>query len=244
VPFEPESLDGAGSGSLIAPLTVGCSPHWEFCGGSPFAVGCFTKAEDQRLNTQIQGAAGLGRRNWYALQVTCRKELSIAAQIEGRGVECFLPTYKSLRKWSDRTKELQQALFPGYLFSRFAYENRQQVVTAPGVLQVVGSGRVAIPVPDSEIEALQVAVRSEVASEPWPYLRAGERVRVNCGRLSGLEGILINFKGNHRVVLSVTLLQRSLALEVDLSWVTSLEQQTGRQQFATIASAGSVTAEI
>lgn len=200
--------------------------------------------EDNRLKTETQAAASVGRRNWYALQVTCRKELSVAAQMEGRGVECFLPTYKSLRKWSDRTKEIQQALFPGYLFSRFAYEDRQQVVTAPGVLQVVGSGKVAIPVPDCEIEALQVAMRSEVASEPWPYLRAGERVKVNCGRLSGLEGILINFKGNHRVVLSVTLLQRSLALEVDLSWVTSLEQRTGRQQFATISSAESVTAEI
>src|SRR5450432_1878375 len=198
--------------------------------------------EDNRLKTETQAAASVGRRNWYALQVTCRKELSVAAQMEGRGVECFLPTYKSLRKWSDRTKEIQQALFPGYLFSRFAYEDRQQVVTAPGVLQVVGSGKVAIPVPDSEIEALQVAMRSEVASEPWPYLRAGERVKVNCGRLSGLEGILVNFKGNHRVVLSVTLLQRSLALEVDLSWVTSLEQ-TGRQQFATIASTASATAE-
>lgn len=196
------------------------------------------------MKIETQGATSLGRRNWYALQVTCRKELSVASQMEGRGVECFLPTYKSLRKWSDRTKEIQQALFPGYLFSRFALEDRQQVVTAPGVLQVVGSGKVAIPVPDCEIEALQVAMRSEVASEPWPYLRTGERVKVNYGRLAGLEGILINFKGNHRVVLSVTLLQRSLALEVDLSWVTSLEQRTGRQEFATMASVESVAAEI
>ena len=200
------------------------------------------KAKDNTLKMEPHTTASLLKSSWYALQVTCRKELSVAAQIEGRGVECFLPTYTSLRKWSDRTKQIQQALFPGYLFSRFAYENRQQVVTAPGVLQVVGNGKVAIPVPDSEIEALQMAMRSEVASEPWPYLRAGERVKVNCGRLSGLEGILINFKGNHRVVLSVTLLQRSLALEVDLSWVTSLEQ-TGRQQFATIASTAAVTAE-
>ncbi len=163
--------------------------------------------------------------NWYALQVKCRKEPSIAAQIEGRGFECFLPKYKSIRKWSDRTKELQQALFPGYLFCRFDYENRQSVVTTAGVLQVVGNGRVATPVPTVEIEALQVAVSSGVPSQPWPYLKTGERVKVNYGHLSGLEGILINFKGNHRVVLSVTLLQRSLALEVDLSWVTPLAEQ-------------------
>jgi transcription antitermination factor NusG len=177
--------------------------------------------------------------SWYALQVNCRKELSIAAQIEGRGIECFLPRYKSLRKWSDRTKEIQQALFPGYLFCRFDYENRQPVVTTAGVVQVVGNGKVAIPVPDAEIEALQLAVRSEVPSQPWPYLRAGEQVRVNYGHLTGLKGILVNFKGNHRVVLSVTLLQRSLALEVDLSWLTPVTAQT-RQQALSAACAGEV----
>lgn len=166
--------------------------------------------------------------NWYALQVNCRKESLIASQIEGRGFECFLPRYKSLRKWSDRTKEIEQALFSGYLFCRFDYENRQPIVTTAGVVQVVGNGRIAIPIPDVEIAALQVAVGSGVPRQPWPYLRAGERVRVNYGHLSGLEGILINFKGNHRVVLSVTLLQRSLAMEVDLTWVTPLAEQ--RQQ--------------
>lgn len=167
--------------------------------------------------------------NWYALQVNCRKEPSIASQIEGRGFECFLPKYTSLRKWSDRTKEIHQALFPGYLFCRFAYENRQLVVTTAGVVQVVGNGRVATPIPDVEIEALQVAVSSGVPSQPWLYLKAGERVRVNYGLLSGLQGILINFKGKHRVVLSVTLLQRSLALEVDLSWVSAVAEQRERR---------------
>ncbi|MDP9340328.1 MAG: UpxY family transcription antiterminator [Acidobacteriota bacterium] len=182
--------------------------------------------------------------NWYALQVTCRKELSVASQIERRGIECFLPRYKNLRKWSDRTKEVQQALFPGYLFSRFVYDDRQQVVTLAGVVQVVGCGKVATPVPDREIEALQAAMRSEVASEPWPYLKTGERVTVNRGRLSGLEGILVNFKGNHRVVLSVTLLQRSLALEVDLDWVTPLEHHSGKASATTIRATESVMAGI
>src|SRR3982074_2986983 len=131
--------------------------------------------------------------NWYSLQVNCRKEPSIAAQIEGRGLECFLPKYKSLRKWSDRTKEVQQALFPGYVFCRFDYENRQPVVTTAGVLQIVGNG--PTPVADSEIGALQAAVSSGLPSQPWPYLELGERVRVNYGHLAGLEGILINFKG-------------------------------------------------
>ncbi len=175
--------------------------------------------------------------SWYALQVNCRKESSVASQIEGRGFECFLPTYKSLRKWSDRTKEVDQALFPGYLFCRFEYQERQPIVTAAGVVQVVGNGRIAIPIPDGEIEALQVAVSSGIPAQPWPYLKAGELVRVNYGHLSGLQGILVNFKGNHRVVLSVTLLQRSLALEVDLSWVSAVVPQKQERVTATASRA-------
>jgi transcription antitermination factor NusG len=170
---------------------------------------------------------------WYALQVACRKELSIAGQLEGRELECFVPQYTSLRKWSDRTKEVQQALFPGYLFSRFDNNNRQGVVTIPGVMQVVGNGRVAVPVPDCEVEALQVATQSGIPSQPWPYIKMGQKVQVNYGQLRGLQGILVNFKGNHRVVLSVTLLQRSLALEVDLSWVTALDEKQQASSRAT-----------
>jgi transcription antitermination factor NusG len=176
------------------------------------------------LSNTISERQGTGM-SWYALQVNCRKEASIASQIEGRGFECFVPTYKSLRKWSDRTKEINQALFPGYLFCRFEYQERQPIMTTAGVVQVVGNGRMAIPVPDTEIEALQVAVSSGIPAQPWPYLKTGELVRVNYGHLSGLEGILVNFKGNHRVVLSVTLLQRSLALEVDLGWVSAVAPQ-------------------
>jgi len=162
--------------------------------------------------------------SWYALQVWVRKEGLIANQLEGQGFECFLPKYKSVRQWSDRKKELEQPLFPGYLFCRFRYTERRPIVVTPGVLQVVGNGRSGIPVEDKEIEAIQFAVDSGVAAQPWPYLELGERVRVHTGKLTGLEGILVNFKGNHRVVLSVTLLQRSVALEIDLAWVGSLEK--------------------
>ena len=126
---------------------------------------------------------------------------------------------------------MQQALFPGYVFCRFDYENRHPVVMTTGVTQVVGTGKVAIPIADSEIAALQVAVRSGVPAQPWPYLRTGEYVQVNYGHLAGLQGILVNFKGNHRVVLSVTLLQRSLALEVELDWL-SPAAEPGQQRTA------------
>ena len=178
-----------------------------------------------------------GQLPWYALQCWVRKESLIAAQLEGQGFECFLPKYKSLREWSDRKKEVEQPLFPGYLFCRFEYSQRRPVVVTPGVLQVVGCGRTPVPVEDQEIAAIQTAVASEVPSQPWPYMEVGERVRIHTGKLSGLQGILVNFKGNHRVVLSVSLLQRSVALEVDLAWVASLEKRSEMKPQHVIAGA-------
>lgn len=162
---------------------------------------------------------------WYALHVHTRKEAYIASQLSSQGIECFLPTYKSSRKWSDRVKEVELPLFPSYLFSRFDFQNRRPVVLTPGVLQIVGNGRGAIPVPASEISAIQTAVSSGLPHQPWPYIEVGEEVRVRCGTLAGLQGILVNFKGNHRVVLSVTLLQRSVALEVDLAWLMPVREE-------------------
>jgi transcription antitermination factor NusG len=161
---------------------------------------------------------------WYALQVRSRKESYVASQILGQGFECLLPTFKSIRQWSDRKKELEQPLFPGYLFCRFEFQNRRPLITTPGVLQILGNGRVGIPVADEEIGALRLAVSSGMPKQPWPYLEVGQRVRVNYGTLTGLEGILVNVKGNHRVVLSVTLLQRSVAMEVDTAWLSPVAE--------------------
>jgi transcription antitermination factor NusG len=161
---------------------------------------------------------------WFALQVHARKESFVASQLENQGIECFLPRYKSLRKWSDRMKEVELPLFPSYLFSRFDFQNRRPIVTTSGILQIVGNGRIAIPIADEEISAIQAAVRSGLPHQPWPFIEVGERVRVTYGTLAGLEGILVNFKGDHRVVLSVSLLQRSVALEVELAWLVPVRE--------------------
>lgn len=176
---------------------------------------------DALINKSADSDANLA---WYALQVRSRKENYVASHILGQGFECLLPTYKSFRQWSDRKKELEQPLFPGYLFSRFDFQNRRPLVTTPGVLQILGNGRVGIPVSDDEISALRLAVSSGMPKQPWPYLEVGQRVRVNYGTLTGLEGILVNVKGNHRVVLSVTLLQRSVAMEVDTAWLSLVKE--------------------
>jgi transcription antitermination factor NusG len=162
--------------------------------------------------------------SWFALQVRSRREPVVAAQLIEQGYECFLPLYKSVRRWSDRVKELEQPLFPGYLFSRFDFLNCRSLLMTPGVQQVLGNGRNPIPVEERELESIRQALGSGLPNQPWPYLQVGERVRVNYGGLNNLEGFLINFKGTHRVVLSVTLLQRSVALEIDLAWVTPVRE--------------------
>jgi transcription antitermination factor NusG len=161
---------------------------------------------------------------WFALQVRSRRENLVANHLEGQGFECFLPLYKSTRRWSDRLKEVEQPLFPGYLFCRLNLSNRGPVLMTPGVQQIVGFGRTPVPVEEREVESIRQVLSSGLPSLPWPYLHVGERVRVNYGSLVNLEGILVNFKGSNRVVLSVTLLQRSVALEIDLAWLSPVPQ--------------------
>jgi transcription elongation factor/antiterminator RfaH len=167
---------------------------------------------------------GMARLPWYALLVRSRRENQVFSQLLGQGYECFLPVYKSERRWSDRMKQVEQPLFPGYLFCRFDINNRGPILMAPGVHQIVGVGRTPVAVAETEIESIRQVLASGLPSQPWLYLQVGQRVRVSHGSLENLEGILINFKGGHRVVLSVSLLQRSVAMEVDLSWVTPVDE--------------------
>jgi transcription antitermination factor NusG len=152
---------------------------------------------------------------WFALQVRARWESSTAVLLGGKGYETLLPTYKARKRWNGRLKEMTAPLFPGYIFCRFDALKRLPVLVTPGVLAVVSSGRVPLPVDEGEISAIQTVVSSGQRAEPWPYLEMGQRIRIETDALQGLEGILIQFKGNHRIVVSVSLLRRSVALEID-----------------------------
>ena len=156
---------------------------------------------------------------WLAVQTRSRYENFAASHLRGIGYQVFLPTYKCRRHWSDRVKESDLPLFPGYLFCRFNPSNRLPILTTPGVIQVVGIGKKPVPVDDSEITAIQTLVRSGLPGRPWAFSHVGQRVRVERGPLTGVEGILTGFRGRQRLVLSVTLLQRSVAVEVDGAWV-------------------------
>lgn len=159
---------------------------------------------------------------WFALQVRTRWENSTAVLLCGKGYRTLLPTFKARRRWNGKLREVHAPLFPGYVFCQFEVEKRLPILVTPGVLAVVGRGKVPLPVDDTEIAAIQTVVSSGFRAEPWPYLEVGQRIRIEGDVLSGLEGILINFKGNHRIVVSVSLLRRSVALEIDRSCVRPL----------------------
>jgi transcription antitermination factor NusG len=159
---------------------------------------------------------------WFALQIRSRWEGTTAGLLRGKGLETFLPTYTTKRRWSDRFKVVDSPLFPGYVFCRFDLHNRLPVLITPGVIAVVGRGKTPIAVDDSEILSIQAAIGSGIHLEPWPYVEIGERVRIKDDVLGGMEGILTSFKGSHRVVISVTLLRRSVALDIDRSRIIPL----------------------
>jgi transcription antitermination factor NusG len=165
-------------------------------------------------------SVGSDNGRWFALQVRTRWESSTAVLLSGKGYDTFLPTYKTKKRWKGRIREIDSALFPGYVFCQFDAQKRLPVLVTPGVIAVVGQGRIPMPVDDGEMAAIQTVVSSGLRAEPWPYLELGQRIRIEQDVLQGLEGILINFKGNHRVVVSVSLLRRSVALEIDRSCVT------------------------
>jgi len=160
--------------------------------------------------------------NWFALQIRTRWEATTAGLLQSKGLETFLPTYATKRKWSDRVKVVDSPLFPGYVFCRFDVHNRLPVLITPGVLSVVGRGKTPIPVDEREILSIQAAVGSGIRLEPWPYVEIGERVRIQDDVFDGMEGILTSIKGTDRVVISVTLLRRSVALEIDRSRIVPL----------------------
>jgi transcription antitermination factor NusG len=158
---------------------------------------------------------------WFAIQVRTRWEASTAVLLDGKGFEVFLPTYKASKRWGGHhRKEHTTPLFPGYVFCRFDACNRLPILITPGVIAVVGRGKVPLPVDDNEVSAIQAIVASGFRPEPWPFLELGQRVRIDTEPLRGLEGILLSVKGGSRIVLSVSLLRRSVALEIDRSCVT------------------------
>jgi transcription antitermination factor NusG len=161
---------------------------------------------------------------WFAVRVRSNYERTTTTHLRQRGYEEFCPSFTSRRRWSDRTKTVEQFLFPGYVFSRLDPQDRLPVLTVPGVVGLVGFGKTPSPIPDREIENIRTMVQSGVLIQRWPFLEVGQSVLIEHGPLAGVEGILLELKGEFRLVVSVALLQRSVSAEIDRDWVRPVRQ--------------------
>jgi len=156
---------------------------------------------------------------WYALHVKPHFEKYVTSQLQSKGYDTFLPIRVSPAKWVDRAKSFSLSLLPGYVFCRFDIHDQLPIVVTPGVMAILGFGKIATPVDDSELSAIQKIIQSQVDAEGCPYLAEGELVRVERGPLEGLVGIILRTKGGDRLVVSVSLLMQSVSVEIDCSWV-------------------------
>ena len=154
---------------------------------------------------------------WYAVYTRSRHEKSVSRLLEGKSVEVFLPVYESVHRWNDRSAVVSQPIFPGYVFVRIGLADRMQVLSVPGVINFVGAPGRPCPIPDEELNALRACWERRIRMEPHPYLVVGRHVRIRQGLLAETEGVLVRKKGQFRLVLSVNLIARSVAVEVDAS---------------------------
>jgi transcription antitermination factor NusG len=158
---------------------------------------------------------GQSQANWYALYTAPRHEKRVAEQVRQRRFSCLLPLYRSVRRWKDRRKELDLVLFPGYVFVQMALDNKLKVLQLPGVVRLVSFNGQPVALPAGEVEALQNRLSTIAKIAPHAYLHKGRRVRVQSGPMQGLEGIIVRRKNTCRVVFSIDLIMRSVAVEVD-----------------------------
>ena len=159
--------------------------------------------------------ADFAGQQWFAVYTSARHEKAVARQLDQRCIEKFLPLYRSLHRWKDRRKLVELALFPSYVFVRIEARDKLRVLQVPGVVSLVTFNGQLAALPEQEINALRSGLDRGIYAEPCPYLRVGRRVRVAAGPLAGAEGILVKKKDKCRVVISLEVLKRSVAVEVD-----------------------------
>lgn len=159
---------------------------------------------------------------WYAMRVKSNRERVTARALVHRGYQVCLPLYREQRFSAKRARTPDLPLFPGYLFCRFDINNRLPVLTAPGIVHIVSRGRTPEPVDESEMAAVLMVLKSGLPASPHPTLPIGQRIQLGRGPLAGAEGVILAHKDGQRFIASITLLQRSIAVEVEGQWVSQI----------------------
>jgi transcription antitermination factor NusG len=165
-------------------------------------------------STPSQAQPPNSARNWFAVYTTSRHEKRVARNLGQRQIEHFLPIYRTQHTWKDGTRVmLDLPLFPGYVFVRIDLHDRVGVLEVPGVVSMIGTAKQPAPLPELEVEALRAGL-DPTKAEPHPLLTVGQRVRITRGALAGVEGIVVRKKSGLQVVLTLSLLMQSIAIEV------------------------------
>jgi transcription antitermination factor NusG len=185
-----------------------------------------TAFETQRAGVE---AVAYSVPQWYAAYTCANHEKRVSEQLGVRELEHFLPLYASVRRWKDRRVTLDRPLFPGYVLVRIALRDRLRVQQVPGIAHLVGFDGTPTVLPEQEIDALRASLSSGVRAEPHPFLSVGQRVRVKNGVLAGMEGVLLRRKGGFRLVISIELIQRSVAVDADEADVEAVGRCAGER---------------
>ena len=159
---------------------------------------------------------------WYALHTRSRHEKVVRDQLTAKGLTNLLPLWRKRSVWKDRVKMIDVPLFGGYIFCHFPLRQKIEVLQTIGVVRIVGLHGTPLPVPEEQIYAVQTMVEQRLHYDPHPFLQEGMRVRVTHGVLAGAEGILLSRKSHHRLVISVDLIQKSVAVDIDSADVEPL----------------------
>ena len=152
---------------------------------------------------------------WYALHTRSRHEKCVEEELRKKGIETFLPLRKITRHWSDRTKQIEEPIFSGYLFVRIPLKNRLQVLETPGCVRLVSFNSLPVPVSEKELDAVRRFLEEQISIDPYPYLTEGSRVYIRSGPLRGVEGFIIRKDKHTRLVISLDLLLQSISVEID-----------------------------
>lgn len=164
--------------------------------------------------------------SWYALYTKHQHEKSVSRVLSLKGFDTFLPLYTTTRRWKDRTQMVSLPLFPCYVFLKGGLERRLDIMTTPGIFALVSNAGQPATIPAREMNAILAAVESGASIEPHPFLSCGDWVRVTYGPLVGVEGILVRKKSLYRLVVSVQMLGKAAAVEIDSSWVERLKRKS------------------
>ena len=170
----------------------------------------------------FRGEPDLDPHRWYALHVRSRHEKTVENSLRVKGYSVFSPSYRTKRKRVDRIAEIEVALFPGYVFCQFDTDKRLPILITPGVVGVVGRGNRPEPVDDTEIASIRTVSLAGRPVQPWPFLRGGQRIRLQAGPLAGAEGIFLRVKDEYHLVVSISLLQRSVSVVIEREAVAPL----------------------